>query len=205
MLKAMLVFARTVNHVLETRAVEIATALPLSASKVQVLRLLGWQGTQTSTRVARFLGVSKPAVSQIIDAMVRSKLVTRKTAREDRREVHLQLTKQGRSVLDSILRQQRHYIRSALRDVGGTRGRPVETLINLANGLVLADTGFEDFCLQCGAHADGTCVLVGGEARCAYLMHGGTDSAAADAPNASKRSSAVSAAKGTRRGRKRAR
>ena len=84
MAKAMLVLARTIDYVLESRAVEVATDKPLSNSKVQVLRLLAQRAGQTSSQVARYLGVSKPAVSQIIDAMVRSKLVTRKTSRDDR-------------------------------------------------------------------------------------------------------------------------
>ena len=40
MAKAMLVLARTVDYVLESRAVEVATDKPLSTSKVQVIRLL---------------------------------------------------------------------------------------------------------------------------------------------------------------------
>jgi hypothetical protein len=35
--------------------------------------------------------------------------------------------------------------------------------------LAQADKDFQEFCLQCGAHADGTCVLVGGQAACLYL------------------------------------
>ena len=206
MLKAMLVFARTVDHVLETRAVENATALQLSSSKVQVLRLLGRQGAQTSTRVARFLGVSKPAVSQIIDAMVRGKLVTRKTASNDRREVHLHLTKPGKTVLNSVLRQQRQSVRNALRQAAGTRaGKAAEMLIELANGLVGADPAFQDFCLQCGAHTDSSCVLTDGESRCPYLMHGGSESRAAGAGRLSKRSYTASAGRRAKRGPKRSR
>ena len=207
MLKAMLVFARAVDHVLETRAVENATALPLSSSKVQVLRLLGRQGAQTSTRVARFLGVSKPAVSQIIDAMVRGKLVARKTASDDRREIHLQLTKQGKTVLDSILRHQRQGLRDALRNARGIRaGKAAEMLIELTNGLVVADREFQDFCLQCAAHADSTCMLADGEARCAYFKHERTESkSSGSSAKSPKRSYARTAAWRARRGPKRSR
>ncbi|MHC4067107.1 MAG: MarR family winged helix-turn-helix transcriptional regulator [Planctomycetota bacterium] len=86
LIKSLLVLARTVNHVLETRAVESAVGEQLSPSKVQILRLLGERGRQNSSRVAYFLGVSKPAVSQIIDAMSRDGLVSRETALHDRRE-----------------------------------------------------------------------------------------------------------------------
>jgi DNA-binding MarR family transcriptional regulator len=96
LLKTLLVLSRTVDHILETRAVDQAANEPLSPSKVQVLRLLGEQGTQTASQVARFLGVSKPAVTQIIDSMVDGTLVTRSTAAHDRREVGLKLSARGR-------------------------------------------------------------------------------------------------------------
>ena len=65
LLKSMLVISRTINHVLETRAIEV-TGEPLTYSKIQILRLLGQRGEQSSSQLARFLGVSKPAITQIV-------------------------------------------------------------------------------------------------------------------------------------------
>lgn len=171
LLKAMLVFSRTVENVLEARSVEAAVGRPLSASKVQILRLLGLRGGQTASQVARYLSVTNPAVSQIIDSMVRDKLVSRQTGRYDRREVDLQLTERGRQYFHAVRRQQRHLIRSALRTSGNASvDKWIKTLQAAATGVAQADQAFEDFCAQCGAHADGTCVLVGGDAQCAFLQ-----------------------------------
>lgn len=171
LLKAMLVLARTIEQVLESRAVDTAVKETFSPSKVQILRLLGQRGSQTSTQVARFLGVSKPAVTQIIDAMIREKLVTRKTAKLDRREVNLQLSQKGRNRYQAIRRTQRHYLRSAMR---GTKSRDAERWIgmlhDMSTALAQADQAYQHFCAQCGAHEDGTCVLVGGDANCLYLQ-----------------------------------
>jgi len=172
-LKALLVFSRTVNHVLDSQAVEDAVGVPLSPSKVQIIRLLGNRGKQSSSQVAYFLGVSKPAVSQIIDTMVRDKLVSRRTAEHDRREVELKLTEKGKRWHANIKRQQRHLIRNALRR--GTGGKPTlwaKTLEEMTNAVAQADQAFHDFCVQCGAHADGTCVLLGGDADCRFLRPG---------------------------------
>ena len=172
MAKAMLVIARTVDYVLESRAVGVATDKPLSTSKVQVLRLLAQRAGQTSSQVARYLGVSKPAVSQIIDAMVRSKLVTRKTSRDDRREVNLSLTDKGQNINKLVRQQQRHYIRSAMRDLNGTvANRWINTLGDVAVALGKADQAFQDHCMQCGGHEDGTCVLDNGDAKCHFLAY----------------------------------
>lgn len=172
MAKAMLVSARTMDYVLESRAVEVATDVPLSSSKVQVIRLLAQRAGQTSSQVARYLGVSKPAVSQIIDSMVRSKLVTRKTSKTDRREVNLTLTARGMNLNKVVRAQQRTFIRNALRGVNGTTSkRWIDTLNEVASALGRADSAFEEYCMQCGAHEDGTCVLVGGDANCHFLAY----------------------------------
>ena len=172
LIKAMLVLSRTVSHILETRAVETGVYERFSASKVQILRLLGQRGGQTSTQVARFLGVTKPAVTQIIDTMARDRLVVRRPARDDRREVRLELTKKGKQMFQIVRRQQRHYVRTALRQL---RGLDPERWAGIASeisaALAGADDCFKHYCLQCGAHADSTCVLTGGDAECAYLQH----------------------------------
>lgn len=170
LLKSMLVFVRTVDHVVETCAVSAAAAKALSNSKVQILRLLTQRSRQTSTQIARFLGVSKPAVSQIVDSMVHDKLVTRRGAKEDRREVILELTKLGKDQAKAIRKAQRQVARNMVRNAGG---RSVSTWINMlsdmASGLAKADKAYEEFCMQCGAHEDGSCVLTGGNSECLFL------------------------------------
>ena len=81
---------------------------PLSASTVKVLRLLGHRGPKNFSRIARFLGVSKAAVTQIIDGMEGGKLVLRRPAQGDRRETKVQLTDQGSTMFRTIHQRQRH-------------------------------------------------------------------------------------------------
>ncbi len=170
--KALSVLTRTVAQVLDTRAVEAATG-PLSQSKVQVLRLLAHRGGQTSSQVARFLDVSRPSVTQLIDSLVESGFVTRRVAAHDRREVVLDVTKRGRQGFQAIRREQRHLLRSALRAAGGGEvDEWITVLQQISSSLARADRVFTHFCLQCGAHADGSCVLVGGDADCLFLRHG---------------------------------
>ena len=171
LLKAMLVFSRTVEHVLESRAGEDVCG-PLSKPRVQILRLLGRRGPQSATQIANYLGVSKPAVTQVVDSMVRDKLVIRATSRRDRRGVELKLSAKGRRVFHDVRNEQRHLIRNAVRQAAGSDAIAwTETLQRISAALARADKAFRHFCLQCGAHADGTCVLVGGDADCLFLRH----------------------------------
>jgi DNA-binding MarR family transcriptional regulator len=168
----MLVLSRTASHILQTRAVEAAVNKRYSPSKIQILRLLGRHGAQTSTQVARFLGVSKPAVTQIIDTMSRAKLVVRRPAVRDRREVRLELTKKGRETFQAMRQQQRRFIRAALKQMPAFDAEAwAETLTAMSAALAGADDCFEHHCLQCSAHEDSTCVLNGGDATCTYLEH----------------------------------
>ena len=172
LLKAMLVFSRTVDRSLETNAVKAGVGEALSSSKVQILRLLGHRGDQTASQLARYLGVSKPAVSQIIDTMLRAKLVLRRPAKEDRREVNLSLTAKGKRYAQNMLRQQRHSVKRALQQSRSfNANRWLKTLQELTEGLVKADKGLHHYCLQCSAHADPSCVLPDGDAQCLYMKH----------------------------------
>ena len=122
------------------------------------------------SQVAKFLGVTKSAVTQIIDSMVREKLVSRRTAEGDRREVNLQLTKKGRELYLAVSRAQRHCVRNMLRHVP-TRDadRWIDTLNEISSSLAQAEQAFKRFCAQCAAHHDGRCVLVDGDADCQFL------------------------------------
>lgn len=172
LIKAMLVMARAAEHVLETRAVEVASGSSLSSSKVQIFRLLGQRGSQTSSQVAQFLGVSKPAISQIIDTMVRDKHVVRKTAKEDRREVNLLLTAKGKRIFQGVRREQRGFARGALKKAGlSNPDRWIKTLLEITNSLAQADKQFCEFCVQCGAHDEDSCVLKGGDSDCVFIQH----------------------------------
>ena len=171
LLNALRIVSRTVDHVVETRAVDQAAREPLSPSKLQILRLLGQQDSQNASEVARFLGVSKPAVTQIIHSMIDAKLVTRTTSREDRREVGLKLTPRGRQQYQNIAQRQRQVLRNAARRAGAPDMHQwTEVLWNIARGLIEADGELEQFCVQCDGLADRNCVLAGGDAKCLILL-----------------------------------
>lgn len=170
LLRAMTVLARTVTHVLESRVVE-TTDEPLNGSRLQLLLLLGQRGAQTPTQVSRFLGVSKPAVTQAVDAMTQSGFVSRTVSKGDRRGYDLALTPKGRTVFRKVRREQHHVIRNALREIHTEPESWVEVLHEMSVALARADRAFKHFCVQCGAYADGNCVLVGGEVSCLFLRH----------------------------------
>jgi DNA-binding MarR family transcriptional regulator len=168
LLKSLLVASRTVQHVLEMRAIEV-TGQPLTHSKIQILRLLSQRREQSPSHLATFLGVSKPAVTQIVTSMVGSGLLRRIDRPQDRRGFALKLTPKGKRVVQEIRTEQRHLVRSAFR-VSSRRSADawMDALNEVSASLAEAGRAFTQFCYQCGAHEDGSCVLVGGKAQCLY-------------------------------------
>jgi len=166
----MMVLARTVSHVLETRVTE-ATNEPLSSSRFQLLHLLGQRGAQTPTQISRFLGVSKPAVTQAVDSMLEGKYITRETSKRDRRGVNLKLTAKGKALFRKVRDEQRHLVRNAVREIDTDPATWIDVLHEMSVALAKSDRAFKHFCVQCGAYADGNCVLVGGEVSCLFLRH----------------------------------
>lgn len=169
LLKSMFVFSRTVERVLQERASEAAQA-SISRSKFQILRLLRRRGPQNGAQIARFLSVTKPAITQIVTSMIEEGLVERTPSSEDRRQIHFSLTLEGRRTLREVVGKQRQFVRNAVRHLDATEARSwARQLDAMARALVRADRRFQDYCLQCGAHSNDSCVLAGGPAACLYI------------------------------------
>jgi DNA-binding MarR family transcriptional regulator len=168
LLKSLLVISRTIQHVLETRAIEV-TGEPLTQSKTQILRLLEHESEQSPSQLASFLGVSKPAVTQIVSSMVESDLIRRVDRPRDRRGFAVKLTARGNRILKKIRAEQQHLVRSAFRSSAQKNPEAWRNTLNsISASLAEAGDAYGQYCFQCGAHADGTCVLVGGKADCLY-------------------------------------
>lgn len=174
LLKAFLVLSRSVEETLEGVAVRTAAKGPFSVTKARLIRLLGHQDGQTSSRIAHFLGVSKPAITQVVAVLAHSGLVRRKIAINDRRVVTLHLTPRGRALYHAIRREQLHLLRVAVKLAPRRRsGQWVTLLPGAAQALARSEKAFSEFCLQCPAHTDSECLLAGGNGHEVCPFHRG--------------------------------
>jgi DNA-binding MarR family transcriptional regulator len=165
----MLAFSRAVNHILDTRAVEVAGE-PLSPSRIQLLRLLQMRGAQTSTQISSFLGVTRPAVTRLVTTLVAQEMVRRVDLPEDRRGFTLELTDEGVRALEAVHLEQQHLVRSAFKQASDADPTQwAEMLEEMASALAHAEDTFQEFCQRCGGFSDGSCVLTGGTGTCLFL------------------------------------
>jgi MarR family transcriptional regulator, organic hydroperoxide resistance regulator len=86
----------------------------LSRAQIGLLFMLSYHGRLQAKQVAEYLGVSKSAVSQLIDPLVEKGLITRQTEVRDRRIVSLKLSNKGAQALKKISRHKYAGFRSRL-------------------------------------------------------------------------------------------
>ena len=135
LLKNLLLLSRTVDYVLTDQAVKAAVADHLSESQVYVLRLLGTRGSYTSVQLARLLGVTKAAVSQLVNSLVHRKLVVRRAATQDHRAIDLHLTAKGRAAFEAVRNKQRSMLRSTTKQGSAAADRWNDVLEQIVEAL----------------------------------------------------------------------
>jgi len=93
---------------------QVATErFPISVEQFQILRLVR-SGRSCVSELAEAKRISRPAISQGVDALVNKKLLTRTQDTEDRRHSQLALTAAGNAMLDAIFDDTRAWMRPKL-------------------------------------------------------------------------------------------
>jgi DNA-binding MarR family transcriptional regulator len=82
------------------RTLSVLHAAKLTTPQIAALEFTG--EAQTVSTIAAWLGLSRPATSQLIDKLVRSGLVRRVEGTADRRQRNVTLSAKGRALIDRI-------------------------------------------------------------------------------------------------------
>lgn len=85
----------------------------ISVEQFHILRFIR-RGNCSVSELADAKNISRPAVSQGVDALVNKGLVTRTQSKEDRRYVELELTPEGNALLDSVFQNTRKWMKESL-------------------------------------------------------------------------------------------
>ena len=76
--------------------------------------------------------ISRPAISQAVDVLVKKGLLTRVQSTQDRRYVELALTKEGNELLDAVFKENRSWMKERMsiltRDELETIAKAMESL-----------------------------------------------------------------------------
>jgi len=92
-----------------------AEVVEMDLTVVQAKALAFLRGTPLpATRLASSLGIAAPAMTQLTDRLVRKRLIERRPAEGDRRAVMLELTAQGKHVVDRFRKRRSEVFAEAL-------------------------------------------------------------------------------------------
>jgi DNA-binding MarR family transcriptional regulator len=81
----------------------------ITVEQFHILRYVR-RGTDSMSELAAAKNISRPAMSQAVDVLVKKKLLTRIQSTTDRRYVDLALTEEGNSLLDTVFKETRGWM-----------------------------------------------------------------------------------------------
>ena len=85
----------------------------ITVEQFHVLRFVG-RGPNSMSELAAAKNISRPAISQAVDVLVKKGLLTRVQSVTDRRVVELYLTEEGNALLDSIFKENRAWMKERM-------------------------------------------------------------------------------------------
>ncbi len=103
----------------------------LSLSQVGVLFQLSHNGVGRVSQIADNLGITSAAVSQMLDALVKQGLVTRREDSRDRRMKQIELTDRGHRVLREIMEARGRWFASLIEQMSDREKEAVTKGLNI--------------------------------------------------------------------------
>ncbi len=88
----------------------------ISVEQFHVLRYVR-RGTDTVSELATAKNISRPAISQAVEVLVKKGLLTRVPSKEDRRCIELVLTKAGNDLLDTVFKETRGWMKEQMHEL----------------------------------------------------------------------------------------
>lgn len=175
------IFCSAVGELLE-RTLEEAGHGELAMSQVKLLLLVSRPNQRFKVSdVAAFLDVTNAAASRAIDRLVQRGLIDRRLSKEDRRAVELDVTDEGRRVLDTFAEVRNRELVGLLGDHPEKRIERAISLLDELSVLLLdldPDKAQNDRCLRCGIHLRKHCVVkdvLGRECSVSRALYGADD------------------------------
>ena len=102
----------------------------ITVEQFHVLRYVR-RGTDSMSELATAKNISRPAISQAVDVLVKKGLLTRVHSTQDRRVVGLALTEAGNSLLDTVFSDNREWMKARMS------GLTAEELETIAKAMVV--------------------------------------------------------------------
>lgn len=100
------------SHIRSTATVRF----DITVEQFHILRYVR-RGKDSMRELATARNISRPAISQAVDVLVRKRLVTRIQSTTDRRYVELSLTETGIALLDAVFQETRVWMKERMKSL----------------------------------------------------------------------------------------
>jgi DNA-binding MarR family transcriptional regulator len=103
----------------------------ISVEQFHILRYVR-RGTGSISELATAKNISRPAISQAVEILVKKGFLTRVQCKTDRRYVDLALTEEGTALLDAVFKETRAWMKERMKALNaeelGTIARAMESM-----------------------------------------------------------------------------
>lgn len=89
----------------------------VTLAQYRTLVVLAARGPQSLAGLAEAVGVTPPTATRMCDRLVRKGLIRRRTERDDRRQLRVGLTANGRALVDAVTDRRRQEIERIMSEV----------------------------------------------------------------------------------------
>ena len=103
----------------------------ITVEQFHVLRYVR-RGTESMSELATAKNISRPAISQAVEVLVKKGLLTRVQSAQDRRYVELALTDAGNNLLDTVFKETREWMKERMQTLTADE---LETIANAMEAL----------------------------------------------------------------------
>lgn len=110
---------RRMSHRMELHSKDLERQFGLTVAQLNVLWIIGTEGTIAIGKLARHASVSSATVTSIVDRLEAHELVTRTRSSQDKRQVDVSMTDAGLATLESGPQPFDEHFRSQLRALPG--------------------------------------------------------------------------------------
>lgn len=118
--------------------------------------------------MARFLGVTPPAATKMLDRLERRGLVGRGASGDDRRVTLLNASPKGEETLAHYERREREQLALALHDFTGPELAELTRLLESYALALIRTSGDPAHCLRCAGWFDDQCAVQQMQSTCPY-------------------------------------
>jgi DNA-binding MarR family transcriptional regulator len=103
----------------------------LTFSQVEVLRFIGLSGKETMKNIADYLKIAPPSATEIVSEMERKGLVNRKSDKNDRRVIFIELTDIAKKLFVSVSRRKEVLFQKMISKLNEADHKTLERIIRV--------------------------------------------------------------------------